>query len=506
MKLRRHQAEMLSIAKQIRSGDSDITTIYASVTPGGGKSALPAILADTLIGHGFDLLVWLVPRASLRDQGESDYHSWASHTKIRAADNSDYLYRGTDGYVSTYQAVVANPALHSIALDGKRFILFLDEPHHILNGGDWHRALAPIMNKAALTVFASGTFARGDGQPIAGIRYENNLPVFSGPGTALIRYSRSDALRDGAIVPVHFQHIGGSAEWEQDGEKQSADTLSSGDYAAQALYTALRTEYALALLDAAIADWRSSRGSSRGKLLVVAPNIEVAAQYLRHIRRRGIHALMASSEDTPGALLNISLFKADADVLVTICMAYEGLSVPAVTHIACLTHIRSVPWLEQCFARANRVCPGKQSGVIYGPDDAKFREAIKMIEEEQSQALREMETREDPGEPGEGPGRPWINPIGSAAHIETGLIDFDAIKSDSNGGMPTSKAEKLLRSEIAKHIESYIAGKRAGSKSAYARIIYAALKASVGGKAREALTVDELAHQWAILKERWPLL
>ncbi len=510
MNLRRHQSEMLTLARSIASGDSDIRIIFASVTPGGGKSALPAMLADTLIGNGFDLIVWLVPRASLRDQGEGDYHSWATRTSIRAADNSGYLYRGVDGYVTTYQAVVANPSLHSLALDGKRFILFLDEPHHILAGGEWHHALAPLMAKAALTVYASGTFARGDGQPIAGIDYSNGLPVFSGPGKALIRYSRSDALRDGAIVPVHFRHIDGKAEWEQDGERYSSDSLAGGDYAAQALFTVLRTEYALALLDTTIADWRKSRETYIGKLLVVAPNIETAAKYLHHIQRRGIEARIATSDDTPGARNNIATFKTDLDVLVTVGMAYEGLSVPRVTHIACLTHIRSVPWLEQCFARANRTYQWKTCGVVYGPNDDKFREAIRKIEEEQEQGLREKEERDGSGDEDDGEGgaaRPWIMPIGSEAYTDPVQFELEGGKEKEkpNGGLAPSKAEKLLRSEIAKHIEIYIGGKRAGSKAAYARIIHSALKAAVGGKAREHLTVEELALQWAILKERWPL-
>jgi len=43
------------------------------------------------------------------------------------------------------------------------------------------------------------------------------------------------------------------------------------------------------------------------------------------------------------------------DVLVTVAMAYEGLNIPAVSHIICLTRIRSAPWIEQMTARANRI-------------------------------------------------------------------------------------------------------------------------------------------------------
>ena len=44
-------------------------------------------------------------------------------------------------------------------------------------------------------------------------------------------------------------------------------------------------------------------------------------------------------------------------ILVTVGMAYEGMDAPEVRHVACLTQIRSVPWLEQMVARATRFDP-----------------------------------------------------------------------------------------------------------------------------------------------------
>ena len=35
-------------------------------------------------------------------------------------------------------------------------------------------------------------------------------------------------------------------------------------------------------------------------------------------------------------------------------MAYEGLNVPAITHLILLNNYRSPPWLEQCLGRATR--------------------------------------------------------------------------------------------------------------------------------------------------------
>lgn len=515
MTLRRHQAAFDYLAALIREG-SPIRDIYASVTPGGGKSALPGILADRLIGHTIDRILWVVPRNSLRDQGEDDFPAWSRY-RIRAAGNELDPCRGTRGYVTTYQAIVANPERHAnnMRSQGGRWAVFLDEPHHVAEGGEWHKALSPILARAALRVFASGTFSRGDGQAIAWIPYgPDGRPLFDDNARAVaVHYTRTDALREGAIVPVHFHHLDGRAEWEDEAGQRREAEISSGDYTAQALFTALRTDYAYALLDEATAAWKAYRRDvyPSGKLLVVAHDIEQAKLYQAHLHRHHVDALIATSDDDARAREAIARFKGlaapEVDALVTVAMAYEGLSVPKITHIACLTHIRSIPWLEQCFARANRTAPGKIEGHVYGPKDVRFLSAIRAIEREQQLALKPQgETDGGRGEAPEGAGgqaRPWITPIGSEAYrdgaepVEQGEVP--------DGGMTPKAAERLLRTQIADHIELYLSRCRPGSKAAYSKILHRKLKELVGGKAREDCTVAELTKQWAALKEGWPV-
>jgi superfamily II DNA or RNA helicase len=80
-------------------------------------------------------------------------------------------------------------------------------------------------------------------------------------------------------------------------------------------------------------------------------------------------------------------------ILVTVSMAYEGMDCPEISHIACLTHIRSRPWLEQMVARATRVDPHAgpydgQSALVYHPDDPMFRSFRHEIETEQGTRAR----------------------------------------------------------------------------------------------------------------------
>ena len=347
------------------------------------------------------------------------------------------------------------------------------------------------------------------------------MPNFvQSPERAVVTYSRSTALREGAIVPVRFSYLDGRAEWEDEAGARRESEISSGDYSAQALFTALRTDYAYALLDEATNAWiRYKRETfTAAKFLVVAHDIAQAQLYQAHLHRRRIEALIATSDDSPAAASAIARFKGQTapfcDVLVTVAMAYEGLSVPAITHIASLTHIRSVPWLEQMFARGNRTVPGKTEAFVWGPKDERFLQAIRMIEAEQIEALKPQAETGGSGEGGEGAGqaRPWITPIGSEAYLahETGGGHWSfgcnyELFERPDGGMTPKAAEKLLRTQIADHIEIFLSRKRPGSKAAYSKILHAKLKELVGGKPREECSVDELTKQFAFLKENCPV-
>lgn len=513
--LRSHQAETDHIACEIASG-APITDIFESVTPGGGKSALPGLIANRLIGPVIDKLLWIAPRSALREQGEADFPEW-SRFRIRAAGNEADPCRGTEGYITTYQAIVADPARHLDTVSRGRWGVFMDEPHHVYQEGRWHQALAPITSRARLRIFASGTFSRGDGRAIALVPYRpNGMPNFvQSPERAVVTYSRSNALREGAIVPVRFSYLDGRAEWEDEAGARRESEISSGDYSAQALFTALRTDYAYALLDEATDAWIRYKRETfpAAKFLVVAHDIAQAQLYQAHLHRRRIEALIATSDDSPAAASAIARFKGQAapfcDVLVTVAMAYEGLSVPAITHIASLTHIRSVPWLEQMFARGNRTAPGKTEAFVWGPKDERFLQAIRMIEAEQIEALKPQAETGGSGEGGEGAGqaRPWITPIGSEAY-RAGMDDhsLDATAyARPDGGMTPKAAEKLLRTQIADHIEIFLSRKRPGSKASYSKILHAKLKELVGGKPREECSVSELTKQFAFLKENFPV-
>lgn len=439
--LRKHQREMRDAARDV-AGGAKVKTILAQVTPGGGKSALPPILAKEIAEPLGYKICWVVPRDALRKQSEKGFSSQflrdiIGHTsRIRASGNDIRPTRGTIGYVTTYQAIAAAPNLHLQEFNRHRYILFLDECHHIPESGDgeeaaYYRAIAPLTEhpNCKLLVLASGTLERHDGKRIAFMPYASainaeTVDLSPTEERAAIRYSRGDALEEGAIVPLHFTAMDGNAHWldPRTGDERTVSSIAESDARDQpaVLRTILETQYAYSLLDRCREKWSEYKNAvyQPAKMLVIAPTIRVARDYRKHLDAMGCAALIATSDDTPSAHRSIDRFKgikkagAEVDVLVTVGMAYEGLDVPQITHVACLTNIRSRPWIEQCICRANRTADGKTHGYIFMPDDPRMVAIVRKIEEEQAAVVMTWPPAErDKSDRASGKGEDIIFPV-----------------------------------------------------------------------------------------------
>ena len=391
----------------------------------------------------------MVPRDTLRLQAEEAFadRSWrvalGHAVEVRAADNAPDPSRGMAGYITTYQAVAAAPGLHLGEFRRYRTLLVLDEVHHLpaLAGLDpaptppvgdpeedqasaWSRALLPLLECAALRLLLSGTLERADGRSILWVPYRQGPRMrthevdLEAHGWAVIGYSRAQALAERAVLPVTFGAIDGEASWQDKvGTEVGPNRLASAyptETTRLALFTALRTGFAEALLREAFVTIRKLRAQRRldrglasgqtarglGKLLVVAPDQTTAKLYLGLLRswmpatQSEIVAQLATA-DMPRAHEALAEFRlcAEPSILVTVAMAYEGLDVPEVAVIAALTHIRSRPWLEQMVARASRVdlLAGHyetQRAIVFHPDDPLFAQFRHLMETEQGTLAR----------------------------------------------------------------------------------------------------------------------
>ncbi len=453
--LRTHQAQLSAVVEAIAAGDAPgIRDILAAVTPGGGKSLLPVIAAARLIAAGaVERVCWVVPRDTLRLQAEEAFADPAWRVAlghglaVRAADNAPDPSRGLAGYITTYQAVAAAPDLHLAEFRRHRTLLVVDEVHHLPALADtdpataaerperdnpasddpasaWSRAILPLFECAAVRLLLSGTLERADGKGILwlpyrrGPRARTREVALDAPGWAVVGYSRAQALSERAVLPVTFGALDGEASWRDEaGTELGPHRLAAAfpqETTRPALFTALRTGFAEALLRQAflaIRDLRARRrrerglamgapGPGLGKLLVVAPDQTAARHYLQLVRgwvpaARGEAVAQLATSDMPRAHEALAAFRSQPEpsILITVAMAYEGLDVPEVAVVAALTHIRSRPWLEQLVARATRVDPHagpyeSQRALVFHPDDPLFGQFRRRMETEQGTLAR----------------------------------------------------------------------------------------------------------------------
>ena len=578
----------------IASGEANgLRDILAAVTPGGGKSLLPVLAARTLISAGLcEKVCWVVPRDSLRLQAEEAFAdpAWRAalghDLSVRAADNTPGdPCRGLAGYVTTYQGIAAAPDLHLAAFRRHRYLLVVDEVHHLpslgveadtAGGRDaqpdvaaaWSAPIEPLLAMSAVRLLLSGTLERADGRRILWLPYRRGMGGrpevdLEAPGWAVVGYSRARALAERAVLPVSFGALDGEAAWlgpepEEGGERPRLGPHRLRAPAPQestrpALFTALRTGFAEALLRRAFDATRMLRAERRialgaepgdtprglGKLLVVAPDQTQARRYLEVLqgwlpaRQAGTLALAVSDER--GAQETLAAFRLtpEPSVLVTVAMAYEGLDAPEVAVVAALTHVRSRPWLEQMVARATRVDPhagpySAQRALVYHPDDPLFARFRWRMEREQG-----TRARPDPRPPrqpaldlpdwleeelAENRERHAIVPLESNAlalrlstlrpgpDLAAGLAA--AREPEQQGDMLTpSMAERQLRQQLSELVAAQavedaaegVAGAVSPPRGAGLYHAYnAALKRVLGGKARHEMSLAELeaAVEW----------
>jgi superfamily II DNA or RNA helicase len=420
MNLRGHQNALHRYLQGLDQADLP-ADILADVVPGGGKSMLPGLLAARLPRHRIG---WFVPRLSLARQAAigmlKDFG-----IEIRESGNDTNPSRGTRGFVATHAALTADPSLWEDEFKRHPYLLIIDELHHAkqLRSGEPNSLAAAIARLRYLVrLCMTGTLETNDNSliysvPYAGTSrgYELDLQAFDGE---VIRYSRSSALSEGAIVPVEFHYHDGPVKWEdKDGiqECRLSDVVAEDE--AQAVWTALRTDLADQLLANCISHWRQFGD----RLLVVTADQQTAKAYHAEIRRQGISCGLAISE-ADDAHSDIEQFRQGGfQCLVTCQMAYEGLDVPAITHIACLTHIRSLPWILQMLARAWRALAEKSKCWAFVPNDPRMNRVIERIRQEQDAVVP---LPRDVGAGGSGGGPIAFVPIsGEVASVTAEMLD-----------------------------------------------------------------------------------
>jgi superfamily II DNA or RNA helicase len=533
--LRKHQSETEAIFRKMAAGLITDKFVLCKVEPGGGKSALPGIAGKELIYKNLaERLCWVVPRKSLQDQGERSFEDpffrqlLGHFLSVRSSTNEIDPCRDEDGIVTTYQAIGMDKAgILQDEFKRHRYILILDEFHHVEQDGTWHGALAPLVESAEKVLLMTGTLERGDGKAIAFAPYRDSggdlIADLKKPGYQVVNYDRQDALLEKAILPLVFHLSDASASWsDENGKINEVSSLSTANRkdVGPAVFTALSTEFATTLLKQSIAHWENHRKKvPHAKHLVVTANFEAAKKHTEWLRRRGYNVEIATSHDSPAAHKAILRYKrSEIDIIVSIAMAYEGLDVPEISHISSLTHIRSIPWIIQMLARAVRIDKmagpyESQAGYIFAPDDMLFRRIVARIKEEQlSVVKKQKEKNESSKKEIKKPQQQGLFGSGNIYGIkprESKLTDARELDLDGHNPVPEyveparikTKTEQEL--ELKKRIDQRIKRFEYVNCYRYGRI-NTELKQKFG-KGRGRMTLAELKMMWNHIQQAYPI-
>jgi len=521
---RKLQIDFEEVIDGIIAGSS-VRKIIIKGTAGAGKSAIPIIAGKLKTAGIVDALLWTVPRRSLQSQGESNFQDpffremFNHQLQIRSSTNEPDPCRGLDGFITTHQAIGIDKAGLTLSeIKSKKYALVIDEFHHFEFMGTWFEAFKDIIEHAHVLILMTGTLERGDGKQIAWCPYraigkQLEPDLTQTDDTVVIEYTRQDALRDHAILPLKFRFHDGSATWLNDmGKKISVSKLSRANpkNASPAIWTALSTEFAIELIDMTMDHWQKyKRFNRRSKILFVTAGIKHAKRALAYLNRMNCGAELATSHESAEAVDAINRFKyGDTDILVTIAMAYEGLDVPCATHIGCLTHIRSNPWIEQMVARVVRIDYGsplqyeQQFGYIFAPDDPRMRMIVERIKSEQLAVAKEYRPPEQTemfGEQKDDDDQEFDNPF-SIVPLQSSLTGnrretlahgsgHQGILTPSATRIKTpSEIEKGIRDQVDHHVKLFCFKNRHRHQRINAEI------KSYFGKARSDMTVSELGR------------
>jgi hypothetical protein len=386
-----------------------------------------------------------------------------------------------------------------------------------------------LYDQAVVRVLMSGTFQRGDGMRMAFMPYvsahqEDDIDWESSESRAVIRYTLADAIREEACIDLTVHYANCQATWlDVQGVEHHVENLAeAGKKTSEALLTALKTEAALELLNTGVKAWQIYRATHpRSKLLVVAANIEQAQKYTAWLQQRGVPAKIATSDDTTSAYRTIKAFKRQGasavDCLITVAMAYEGLDVPAITHLICLTHIRTKPWIEQVVHRATRMDPlagpyAEQRAYIYAPDDRPFRECMGYILEKKQVGVGPASSNEgyqlDVGQEGSGL-LPFMEKSDSKMEpLSSGMLGIrhqglwaNLPVSDVTETHQETPKERLdrLRLQIEKHVRTHEQVRKL-SHGTVNRAVFRQFK-----KSRTSMTETELHKVLSWVSKSYPL-
>ncbi len=399
-------------------------TLTAVIPPGGGKTILALAVVDALFKAGrIDAVAVFTPRLGLCSQFELDWQAVRAHFQPGAMgpivhrENAAIHALRTFGYVSSYQSLCADPAVHRrfARRHSGRLAIVCDEAHYLgeklYGSGDTTQAariLSDLGEHAACKIVMTGTPYRSDENPIVFAKYDHqgnivaDVQITYADGVAQGFLRPFDAvLFDGRLYQTRRRQRRGRAVYatEEIELRHTAQQLTR--VATDPHFWQVAARHAFEKVKELQEIWPRYCG------IAGCATQEHARQVADYLQSLGARCLLAVSDDS-NAHENLRAFKRGGwDMLVTVGMAHVGYDHKPIAVAAVLNGIREYNWLDQFTMRAGRVIPNRpraeQTAWIFGLNDLAMRRYVNAKRNEAARAIK-LAQGEEASEPGGGPG------------------------------------------------------------------------------------------------------
>jgi len=409
--LRQHQLDALEAALAKPAGG----TVTAVIPPGGGKTILALAVLDLLHkAKRIDAAIVFTPRLGLCSQFELDWKAVRAHFQpgamgtITHRENAALNSLRGFGYVSSYQALCADPSAHRLfARRHKgRLAIVCDEAHYLgeklYGSGDTTQAaklLSELDEFASFKLVMTGTPYRADNNPIIFANYSDQGRIL-----ADVELTYGDGVVQGFLRPFDATLFDGklyqTRQRQRDGRSRYVTEEIELRYSSQQLtkvatdpqFWELAARHAFEKVKELQEIWPRYCG------IVGCANQAHARTVLAYLQSLGARCLLAVSDDN-NAHANLRAFKSGSwDMLVTVGMAHVGYDHKPIAVAAVLNGIREFNWLDQFTMRAGRMLPNRpkeeQTAWIFGINDRAMR---KYVTTKRVEAQRAIKLFEDAG-------------------------------------------------------------------------------------------------------------
>lgn len=414
------QRQLIDAVVNNHAAGKKVTVGIAS--PGSGKTlAYQAAATSLLRDDAIDVVAAFAPRVTLATQCELDYRCGDDgHYKLfdERMRLESILHKNNrppmtapgatrTGYVSTYASLVSDPRVHLqwAREHAGRFLLIGDEAQFLgarggeldaisgTKAGDYFLEMHEL---AAHTIMLTGTERRADNGELVLAQYEqrDDGKKYLVPD---VRARYSDGIAQGYLRRFEATKIDSDVE-RLYLTKELTKTQALSENGDQLRGVLEQEKVWKPLADQCIEQLRNARASSMGyKGLIACQRQDHARQVHKYLKSRGVKAALAVSDDN-GATESLDRFKFDdAEILVTVRMAFLGYDCKDITVVGLLTNYRDFGHLEQLVGRGLRVKPGipadRQICRIVAPDDPAMSRFLEHLQQENDLGLGERKKR-----------------------------------------------------------------------------------------------------------------